>query len=101
MTGNHPAWCSPRQCTAVDHLPADGGEHRSEPIGLDLRRVISSHGPLSASGTGTAFLSQAACAWTADTFLRLEAADTDMYLPLSQAAAILAQITDLIHEGSR
>ncbi len=95
----HPIWCSPRLCTAaVPGLPLDGGEHRSEPIHLDMRRVFTTHGAVEAM---TASLTQAACNWTTETFLRLMAGDsTEIDLPLGQAAGVLAQLTELVNAKS-
>jgi hypothetical protein len=98
----HPRWCLPQYCTATDsQLPLDGGEHQSEPIGLDLRRVMTNRGGLSAAGVGSAYLTQAACPWPTETYLHLEADGEDMTIPLSQAAGVLAQLTDLLYEGTK
>ncbi|PRY24034.1 hypothetical protein [Pseudosporangium ferrugineum] len=98
---DHPTWCSPRLCTVVDTLPADGGEHRSEPINIDLRLVVTDRGRLSPSGIGSAYITQAACPWPTNTFLRLEVPGNETSIPLVQAAEILAQLNDLIHEGTQ
>lgn len=93
----HPRWCSPRQCKALGMER----EHRSEPRGFDLRRVSSDNGPVSRSGTGTAWLTQAAMPWRTETFVHAEGGSFHLYAPLSQAAGFLAQLTELVEEGGR
>lgn len=97
---DHPAWCSPRYCGVDADLPADGGEHRSEPLVVDLRLVMTDRGAVSKTGPGAAFLTQAACPWTTSAYLHLEADGEHLTVPLFQAAAILARLTDLIREGT-
>lgn len=97
----HPAWCSLRLCNVTDpSLPLDGSEHRSEPVVLDLQRAMTNRGPLSRTGSGSAYLTQAACPWTTETYLHIEAAGEDMTLPLTQAAGVLIQLTHLIDQGT-
>ncbi len=99
MKAGHPAWCSPRLCTAaVLGLPLDGGQHRSEPRELDMRRVFTTHGAVEAM---TASLTQAACNWTTETYLRLvTGSGVEIDLPLSQAAGVLIQLTNLVNTDS-
>lgn len=93
---SHPAWCLARPCTVVDSLPLDGGEHRSEPIGLPLRGAFNNQGAL---GPTTAYLTKAQCAWDTETFLHLDTAGNDLSLPLSQTAGLLAALSGLVEKG--
>lgn len=96
----HPAWCSPQYCGVDPDLPTDGGEHRSEPcVVTNLQDVMSNRGAV--SGSGVAYLTKSAQPWTTDTYLHLEADGEHLTVPLAQAAAILAQLTDLIHKGTK
>lgn len=99
MTDAHPTWCSPRLCTAdVPGLPLHGGEHRSEPLELDMRRVFTTHGAVEVL---TASLTQAACSWTTETFLRLVTGDqTEITLPVVQAAGVIAQLNEFVTTNS-
>lgn len=96
MTTDHPAWCSARLCTVVDLLPPDGGEHRSEPVDMDIRRTFASGG---AVGPAIAYLTKAQCAWTTATFLHLATLTNDLTMPLDQAAGILADLARLVAQG--
>jgi hypothetical protein len=96
VTGvTHPAWCSPRYCRDGGNQFSKYGEHRSEPVGLDLRSVLASHRTAAPSGTGAAYLTRSICPWTTEAYLHLEADGESVSLPLSSAAGILAQLTDL------
>lgn len=90
----HPGWCSPVVCSAHDSsLPLSGGEHRSEPVLLDLRLVFTARGAVKATA---AYLTKAACAWDTETFLHLATDNDDLSVPLSQAAGLLQQLTALV-----
>lgn len=95
MTGiDHPAWCSPARCTTRSaERTYERGEHRSEPIELDGRRLMTNRGAVPAT---SAFLSKAHCPWGTDTFLRLAYADDELTMPVSQAAGVLLQLTELV-----
>jgi hypothetical protein len=97
----HPIWCSPTYCGVTDpNLPTHGGEHRSEPIVLDLRLVMTNYGALSATGKCSAYLTQAACPWTTSTYLHLETAGRDITQPVGQAAGVLLQLQQLIDQAT-
>jgi hypothetical protein len=100
VNNTHPSWCSPRWCRDGGNNVSPYGEHRSEPRGLDLRGVTTDQGVLSREGVGSAYLTRADCPWPTETYLHLETDGIDMALPRSQAAAVIAQLTDLIREDT-
>lgn len=95
----HPAWCSPRLCSAdAPDLAPNGGDHRSEPRELDMRLVFTNVGPVEAM---IARLTQSSCSWKPEPYLRLVTGggvETD--LPISQAAGVLLQLTELVSTDS-
>lgn len=88
----HPAWCSPRCCDVTPDLPADGGQHRSEPIALDLQMAVSPHGFISHT---TVHLQQADCPWQTPVYLVLAADGREMFMPLPAAVGVLARMVEL------
>lgn len=92
---NHPAWCSPRCCREAGNDISPYGEHRSEPVDLDLQLVSVNYLTVSIEGIGTAYLTQSAPPWRAATYLRIEEEGKQLALPLSQATGILAQLSSL------
>jgi len=90
----HPDWCSPQHCELTDpNLPTDGGFHRSDPIAVNLDLLISPHGRV---GAVTAWLQQAACPWPTVVFLHVAfGPDSELFLPLPQAADALSRLADL------
>ena len=94
----HPAWCSARHCDAVTdpRLPADGGSHRSEPIGLDLTLLVAAAiGPVRQA---SAYLQQASAPWETTPFLvvDIDGETESAFLPLMDAVAVLDQLNRLI-----
>ncbi|MFY1673659.1 hypothetical protein ACN27G_27495 [Plantactinospora sp. WMMB334] len=85
----HEPWCSAGHCTVADDLPADGGEHRSKPIALDMAGVI---GPRQV----VVQLSRVEAAWPTDTYLMIGVAGAEVLMPTRTAGNLLATVDGLL-----
>jgi hypothetical protein len=85
----HEVWCSPDHCTVVDDVPADGGEHRSKPIPLDMRRTL---GPRQV----TVQLTRMQQMWPTDPYLLLNVDGVEVWMPADTAEQSLTVVNRLL-----
>lgn len=92
----HPKWCALSLCDVVDpNVPADGGEHRSAPVTVDV-------GPMLLFTTGCnvrhveVHLSKVAAAWETATFLVVRFGDTKAVFPIDVASAALGALGEVV-----
>lgn len=92
----HPAWCSPQHCTVTDPtLPVYRGEHRSEPVDLDLAPLVIGEDRLQVA---SAYLRESAGPFNA-AHLVLTSGGRQLSMPILKAVGVLIQIARLVGKG--